>query len=117
VLAVFAARLDNGPIGGTDPLVAKSARDADGFADAIEFIKRNPEQAADMYMKAQPFIGTREILIDLIKRRTDDDFAYTATPQATKAFMDFMAQSGSISKKIESSRELWFDNVWQVPGN
>lgn len=63
----------------------------EAFGDAIKFVKDNPEKAAYMYVKDEPFIGTRETAVKLIKGETPDHFSYTQVPKSTKAFMDFMS--------------------------
>jgi NitT/TauT family transport system substrate-binding protein len=88
----------------------------EGLGDAIRFIKGNPEQAADLYVKEEPYIGTRDTVIELIKGQTPDHFSFTETPNSTKAFMDFMYKSGTIKKTAQSWRDAWFDNVWSLPG-
>lgn len=88
-----------------------------GLADAIKFIRENPEKAADMFMKEEPFVGTRDMLIELIKRQTPDHFSYTQTPNSTKAFLDFMYKSGMIKTDPPSWSDVWFDNVANLPGN
>jgi NitT/TauT family transport system substrate-binding protein len=87
-----------------------------GLGDAIDFIKNHPDKAAAMYMKDEPFIGTRETLVELIKGQTPDHFSYTETPNSTKSFMDFMYKSGMIKRNIQSWKDVWFDNVWNLPG-
>lgn len=87
-----------------------------GLADAIKFIKENPEKAADMYMKDEPYFGPREMLIKLIKSETADHFSYTDTPNSTEAFTDFMYKSGTFKNQPKSWKDVWFENVWDLPG-
>jgi NitT/TauT family transport system substrate-binding protein len=87
-----------------------------GLGDAIEFIKDNPEKAADMFMKTEPFIGSRDTLIKLIKGETPDHFSYTDVPKSTEAFTDFMYKAGMIKNQPKSWKDVWFDNVWDLPG-
>jgi NitT/TauT family transport system substrate-binding protein len=88
----------------------------EGLTDAVDYIDRNPEKAADMYMKSQPFPGKRDMLVKLIKGETKDHFSYTATPNSTQDFMEFMAKAGMIPAASKSWKDVWFDNVWSLPG-
>ncbi len=67
-----------------------------GFGDAIKFLKNNPEQAAEIFLKEEPFIGTRDTLVKLIKGETPDHFSYTDVPNSTEAFTSFMYKVGMI---------------------
>jgi len=88
-----------------------------GLGDAIQFIKDNPEKAAGMFMKAEPFIGNRDTLIKLIRGETPDHFSYTNVPNSTEAFMDFMYKGGMIKNQSKSWKDVWFENVWDLPGS
>jgi NitT/TauT family transport system substrate-binding protein len=90
---------------------------AQGLGDAIRFIRDNPEKAADMFMRAEPFIGNRDTLIKLIQGETPDHFSYTDVPNTTEAFMDFMYKAGMIKNQSKSWKDVWFDNVWDLPGS
>ncbi len=87
-----------------------------GFQDAIDYINKNPEAAADLYMKREPFIGTPEDLLKMMKGQTADELKYTSSPNSTKAFMDFMFKSGTLRKTPDDWKEVWFENVWNLPG-
>jgi NitT/TauT family transport system substrate-binding protein len=88
----------------------------EGLGDAIAFIKDDPEKAADMFVKEEPYVGTRETVVKLIEGQTPDHFSFTETPNSTKAFMDFMYKSGTIKTAPQSWKDVWFDNVWALPG-
>ena len=87
-----------------------------GFLDAINYINTNTEAAADIYMKKEPFIGTPEDLVKMMKGQTADELKYTPVPNSTKAFMDFMAKSGTLRKSPDDWKDVWFENVWTMPG-
>jgi NitT/TauT family transport system substrate-binding protein len=98
-----------------NPLVSRAI--VLGLKDAIDFIENNPEKAADLYMKEQPFPGTRDVLVDLIKKQTPDHFSFTETPKSTMDFMKFMHDSGSIKKMPSSWKDAWFENIANLPGD
>jgi hypothetical protein len=68
-------------------------------------------------MRAEPFIGNRDTLIKLIQGETPDHFSYTDVPNSTEAFMDFMYKAGMIKNQSKSWKDVWFDNVWDLPGS
>jgi hypothetical protein len=68
-------------------------------------------------MKKQPFPGTRDMLVALIKRQTPDHFSFTETPKSTMDFMKFMYDSGTIKKLPSSWKDAWFEGVWTLPGD
>ena len=87
-----------------------------GLLDAIKYINENPEAAAAIYMKTEPFIGTPEDLLKMVKGQTADELSFTPAPRLTKVFMDFMFKSGTLRKTPDDWKDVWFDNVWSLPG-
>jgi NitT/TauT family transport system substrate-binding protein len=87
-----------------------------GLLDAIKYINDNPEAAAAIYMKTEPFIGTPEDLVKMVKGQTADELSFTPVPRLTKVFMDFMFKSGTLRKTPDDWKDVWFDNVWGLPG-
>lgn len=88
-----------------------------GLLDAINYINTNTKDAAELYMKREPFIGTADDLLKMMKGETADELKYTAVPNSTKAFMDFMFKSGTLRKTPDSWKDVWFENVWNLPGS
>jgi hypothetical protein len=66
--------------------------------------------------KAEPFVGTKDALVKLIRGGAPDHFSYTATPNSTTAFLDFLFKSGTIKMETKSWKDVWFDNVSSLPG-
>jgi NitT/TauT family transport system substrate-binding protein len=67
--------------------------------------------------RATRFIGTRDTLVKLIKGETPDHFSYTDVPNSTEAFISFMYKVGMIKNQPKSWKDVWFDNVGDLPGN
>lgn len=88
-----------------------------GFEDAIKYLNTNPREAAEIYMKREPFLGTPEDLIKMIKGETPDELTFTSVPNSTKLFMDFMFKSGTLRKTPDSWKDVWFENVWDKSGS
>ena len=98
-----------------NPTVYKAV--VQGLGDAIKFIQKNPEKAVAIYTKAEPTMGKKVDLVSLIKGETADQFSYTEAPNSTKAFIDFMNKAGMMHTPIKSWKDVWFDNVWNLPGS
>ena len=88
-----------------------------GLLDAIEYINTNTKEAADIYMKREPFLGTPEDLLKMMKGETADELSFTPVPNSTKFFMDFMFKSGTLRKTPDSWKDVWFENVWNMNGS
>ena len=88
-----------------------------GLQDAIDFIQQDPKRAADLYVKSQPFPGTKAMLVNLMERKTADHFSFTETPRSTLDFMNFMYKSGSLRKAPVSWKDVWFEDAAAMPGN
>ena len=90
---------------------------AKGLLDAIAFINSNTREAADIYMAREPFLGTPEDLLKMMKGETADELSFTPVPNSTKTFMDFMHKSGTLRKTPDSWKDVWFENVWGMNGS
>ena len=80
----------------------------DGFADTIAYLQANPERTAELYMKAERFSGTKEVLVEILNGKTEDDFSYTTEPHGTDAMFEFMQKSGAVGDPAKSAKDVWF---------
>jgi NitT/TauT family transport system substrate-binding protein len=88
-----------------------------GLLDAISYINSNTRDAAEIYMKKEPFLGTPDDLLKMMKGETPDELSFTPVPNSTKVFMDFMFKSGTLRKTPDSWKDVWFENVWDMAGS
>jgi NitT/TauT family transport system substrate-binding protein len=88
-----------------------------GLQDAMAFINASTQEAADIYMKNEPFVGTSQDLFKMMKGATADELSFTPVPNSTKQFTDFMFKSGTLRKAPDSWNDVWFENVWGMAGS
>ena len=75
------------------------------LADAAAFIKANPAQAADAYLRVNGARIDRALLLKVI---TDPKVEFKVAPQNTRGLADFMAQAGVLKHKPASWRDYFF---------
>jgi NitT/TauT family transport system substrate-binding protein len=83
--------------------------------EANEFIRVNPEQAAQILFAAEAGAGfTVEELVEVLR---DPDIEFTTTPENTLKYAEFMHEIGSIETRPESWRDLFFPEIHAAPGS
>ena len=94
-----------------------SAAISDAFDEAMEFITKNPEEAAKIYNKHEPQKGGRG------SRDQDDGsegarrVAVQLGAAAFEAFADFMYRSGMLKTKANSWKDFFFERAWSRSGS
>jgi NitT/TauT family transport system substrate-binding protein len=73
--------------------------------DAMTFIRKNPGQAAEVYIKVSK---TSEPVDKVLEEIKDPRLNYTITPVKVTAFAEFMHTTGVIKRKPESWKDLFF---------
>lgn len=82
--------------------------------EAAAFITRNPELAADLYLKANPGQLERNLLLSIIK---SPEIQFKLAPQNTLPLADFMSQIGAIKNKPTSAKDYLFDDPHNAHGS
>lgn len=82
--------------------------------DAIEMINKDKRAAAEIYLRMSKDKSSVE---DIMKMLDDPQIKYTTTPQNVMKYVDFMNKIGSIKAKPASWKDLFFDNVYKLPGS
>lgn len=82
--------------------------------EAMAFIKTNPEQAADIWGKAEASKMDPALIKKII---TDPENDWSVAPKNVMAYADFMHKVGSIKTKPADWKELFFANLHQQPGS
>lgn len=84
------------------------------LAEAADFIARNPERAADIYIRNENSKVPRELLLKVIK---NPEVQFKITPQNTYALAAFMHRIGAIKNKPASARDYFFDDPHNAAGS
>jgi NitT/TauT family transport system substrate-binding protein len=82
--------------------------------DANEFIAGNKREAALIYLKAAK-VKTTEA--DLMKVLEDPDLSFSAAPNGTMLFANFMHRVGTIKIKPEAWSDVFVPELKALPGN
>ena len=83
--------------------------------DANAFIKREPRQAADIYLRATR--ERRSSLDELTGMVTDPDVEYTTQPVNTMAFVGFMHEVGRLKHRPDGWGDLFFPEAQGMAGS
>lgn len=86
----------------------------DALAEAQAFIRANPEQAADIFIKTNKSNVDRKLLLSIIK---SPDVEFKLTPQNTLPLASFMQRVGAIKNKPASARDYFFDDAHNAAAN
>ncbi|WP_144637041.1 ABC transporter substrate-binding protein [Bordetella genomosp. 13] len=84
------------------------------LAEAAEFVRANPEQAADIYIKATQAKIDRALLLKFI---TNPQVQFKLAPENTYPLAEFMHQVGAIKNKPASARDYFFDDAVTAQGS
>jgi NitT/TauT family transport system substrate-binding protein len=84
------------------------------LAEAGAFIHDNPRRTAEIYKSMTPDRMSVEELEGLLR---DPDYSYRAIPQKTQVFADFMHRIGSLPRRPETWKDLFFPEIHGEPGN
>lgn len=83
--------------------------------EANDFIRANPEQAAQVLFAAEAGAGfTVEELTEVLR---DPDIEFTTTPANTVKYAEFMQEIGSIENRPDSWRDLFFPEIHGAQGS
>lgn len=96
-----------------NPKTVKALREA--LKDAQNFIKENPDEAADIYMKLGSEGGvTKQDVLDILK---DPDVQFTDTPSGFMAYVEFLKKVGTIKNAPKDWKELFVEDLHDLSGN
>lgn len=95
-----------------NPEVVKALMAA--LEESIAFIKANPEEAAQIWAKAENTNLSQEEIVALIN---DPQTNWTTTPERLLPYVNYMARVGLITKDTNDWRDLFFDTVKDMQGS
>lgn len=84
------------------------------FQKAISMIDKDRKNAAKVYLAESK---NKDTVAHVLKLLDDPDTVFTTTPQNTFKYAQFMHKVGSIKAHAGSWRDLFFDNVKELPGS
>lgn len=112
-----------GPATNTAIYATKRFRDANpkayqafvaGLQEAIEQINKDKRAAAETYRR---MTGTKESVDDIYVMIAAPDVEMTFTPHQTMKMASFMAETGRLKIAPKDWKDLFFDNVHNLPGS
>ena len=83
--------------------------------EATDFINGDKEAAARIYLE---MTGDKVLsLSDVVQLLSDPQIKFTMTPEGMVAFVDFKQSIGTIEHQPKSWKEMFFPNVYALPGS
>jgi len=86
----------------------------DALVDAAQLVRKDPEKAADIFIRTNQSGIDRKLLLSIIK---SPEVEYKLTPQNTYALADFMHRVGAIKNKPASAKDYFFDDAQNAAAN
>ena len=86
----------------------------DALAEAAQLVRKEPEKAADIFIRTNQSGIDRKLLLSIIK---NPEVEYKLTPQNTYALADFMHRVGAIKNKPASAKDYFFDDAQNAAAN
>jgi NitT/TauT family transport system substrate-binding protein len=96
----------------TNPTVARVVIAA--VRDAIDFIAREPERAAEIYLKTESAKISKQEVMSML---TDGSMLYSVAPSGVLIYARFMARTGGIKRSPETWRDVFFPILGDERGN
>jgi NitT/TauT family transport system substrate-binding protein len=114
---VVGGPVSNGVVFGTRKFYEANPKLMAAFVQALEdamaLIKRDPRQAAELYLAATKEKMSAE---DLAKIISAPDLVYSTTPQNTMKIAEHFFKSGLIKQSAQSWKDFFFADVHRLPG-
>jgi len=82
--------------------------------DAVAFINNDKRAAAEIYVNA---VGGKETVDEILESLNDPKNIITTTPQNTLKYAHFMHEIGTLKSRAESWKDLFFKDVYDLPGS
>lgn len=107
VLTVGRAFVEN------NPGVCKAVLAA--LEEAIAFIAREPDKAADIYLKFEP--SAKIAKQDVLEMLTDGSMSYSVAPSGVERYARFMARTGQLKNEPKSWQDVFFPFIHDRNGS
>ena len=86
----------------------------DAFKEATDSINQDKKRAAEIYVES---VHGKESLDSILKMLNDPEIKYTLAPEGIMKFVQFMNKVGTLKSKAASWKDLFFPEVYNLPGN
>ncbi len=86
----------------------------DALVEASQFVRQNPEAAADLYLRVNKGKTDRDLLLKIIK---SPQVEFKVAPQNTYAFAQFLHRVGAIKNQPTSWKDYFFDDAAIAQGS
>jgi NitT/TauT family transport system substrate-binding protein len=86
----------------------------DALAEAAQLVRKDPEKAADIFIRTNKSGIDRKLLLGIIK---NPEVEFKLAPQNTYALAEFMHRVGAIKNKPASARDYFFDDAHVAGGS
>ncbi len=83
--------------------------------DAIDFINKDKGAAADVFLASDEGRGWKRA--DILEILNDPDVRFTTSPESLMTYANFMADVGSIKQRPAKWQDMFFPEIYGVPGN
>jgi NitT/TauT family transport system substrate-binding protein len=84
------------------------------FEEAINVINKDKRGAAELYLS---MTKGKDPVDFILKMLNDPNIVFTMTPQSIMKYADFMFKTGGIKVKPASWKDMFFPNVYNLPGS
>ena len=102
----------------TSKFRAENPRLYEAFVKALDeataFINKDKKAAAEAYLRISK---DKDSVQEILGMLNDPLIVFTTTPENVMKYVDFMAKTGAIKVKPESWKDLFFPNVYGLPGS
>lgn len=82
--------------------------------EAVDWINANKDAAADTYIRVEKSKLEKIFVVGLLN---DPEIQFKLTPERVEVFAKFLHKIGALKRKPESWKELFFDEVSELPGS
>lgn len=84
------------------------------YVEAAEWIKANPEEAADTFLRVSKSDLDRDLVLSILK---DDRYSFDTVPKNTLPLATFMHETGALKNKPESWKDYFFEDQHDKEGS
>jgi NitT/TauT family transport system substrate-binding protein len=84
------------------------------LAEAAQFVRADPEAAADIFIRTNNSSVDRKLLLSIIR---NPEVEFKLTPQNTQTLAAFMFRVGAIRNKPASVKDYFFDDAHNAQGS
>lgn len=84
------------------------------YSEAMNTLNQNKEYAAKVYIE---MTKSKESLDAVLRILNDPETEFTLTPKSTMKYVNFMEEIGLLKNQVSSWKDLFFPEIYDLPGN